>query len=126
MKRMFLVVLGTILIVMPAMAQPACFRMRDFQTWRAPDARTVFIKVAINHFYRLDLSADCPALNWPGVHLVTKTRGSDQVCDALDWDLSASTRSFGMPGGTDMHCIVKKMTPLSNAEVAAIPPKFKP
>jgi hypothetical protein len=128
MKTLMLAALGAAMLVTPAAAQPAnsCFSMRDFQTWKAQDARTIIIKVAVNHFYRLDLSGDCAGLQWPGVHLVTKTRGSDQVCDALDWDLGVSTRQFGQPGGMEMKCIVKKMTPLSDADVAAIPPKFKP
>ncbi|MGA9795181.1 MAG: DUF6491 family protein [Rhizomicrobium sp.] len=129
MKAIALAILGvTALAAMPASAQPAntCFSMREFQTWKAPDAHTIYVKVAVNHFYRLDLASDCAELQMPGVHLVTKSRGSDQVCDALDWDISASTRQFGQPGGAEMKCIVKTMTPMSAAEVAAIPPKFRP
>lgn len=127
MRMFVLAALGAAMFAVPATAQPPkCFSLRDYENWKAPDARTIYIKVSVNHYYRLDLSSDCVGLKWPGVHLVTKARGSDQICDALDWDISASTRQFGQPGGMEMRCIVKKMTPLSDADVAAIPPGFKP
>jgi hypothetical protein len=126
MKTMILAALGAVMMAMPATAQPTCFSMRDFQTWKAPDARTIYIKVSMNHYYRLDLSAPCAGLKWVGVHLVTKSRGSDQVCDALDWDITASTKTFGQPGGMQMKCIVKKMTPMTDAEMAALPKGSKP
>jgi hypothetical protein len=100
--------------------------MRDFQNWKAPDARALYIRVSVNNFYRLDLSGPCTGLMWPGSHLITKTRGSDRVCGAIDWDLAVSD-STGLRGhGMVDHCIVKTMTPLTAAEVSAIPPKFKP
>lgn len=130
MKSIILAALGATILAMPAAAQPTpgnrCFSMRDFQTWKAPDNRTIFVKVSFDHYYRLDLSAECVGLKWVGVHLVTKSRGSDQVCGPLDWDITASTKNFGQPGGMEMKCIVKTMTPLSPADVAAIPPGFKP
>jgi hypothetical protein len=122
-----LIVMTALMLAVPAAAQPAsgCFSIRDYQNWKSPDARTIYIKVAGDRYYRLDLAADCSGLQWPGVHLLTKSRSS-MVCDALDWDITASTRTFGQPGGMEMKCIVKTMTPLTPAEVTAIPPKFKP
>ena len=108
---------------------PRCFSMHDFQSWKAPDARTIFIRVDINHYYRLDLAAPCQSLKMIDAHLITKVRGSDQVCDGLDWDLSvADSSGFGINGhrGFKQACIVKTQTPLSPAEVAQIPAKFKP
>jgi hypothetical protein len=107
---------------------PRCFSMRDFENWKAPDASTMYIRVGLNRYYRLDLSGKCPALTWPSSHLITKTRGSDQVCSGLDWDLavSDSTGGIGRGGGFRQACIVKTQTPLSAADVAAIPKKFKP
>ena len=119
--------LGAIALAAPAIAQPAstCFPIRDYESWKSPDARTIYIKLVGDRYYRLDLSADCSGLQWVGVHLLTKSR-STMVCDALDWDITATTRDFGQPGGMEMKCIVKTMTPLTPADVNAIPPKFKP
>lgn len=112
--------------VAPATAQPAqnaCFLITQFNGWKAPDTRTIFIRVGLDRFYRLDLANTCSLLAMPNVHLITKTRGPDLVCSAIDWDLSVSESP---PGNIPEPCIVKKMTLLSPAEAAAIPPKFRP
>jgi len=113
----------------PASAQPEtgpqnqCFRIEQFQSWRAPDAKTIYIRVLSDKYYRLDLAGACPALKMPDAHLITHTRGPDTVCSAIDWDLKVSegpSFQFSEP------CVVKTMTPLSAADVVAIPKQFKP
>jgi hypothetical protein len=106
-----------------AAPQQACFFVNEFHGWKAPDARTIFIRVGAARIYRLDLAADCALLTFADAHLITKTRGSETVCSALDWDLRVSQP----PGtGAPEACIVKKMTLLSPDQAAAIPPKFRP
>lgn len=103
--------------------QNACFFINEFRGWKAPDARTIFIRVGAERIYRLDLAADCALLTFADAHLITRSRGTDTVCSALDWDLRVSQP----PGtGAPETCIVKQMTRLSTAEAAAIPPKFRP
>jgi len=77
----------------------------------------------MNQFYRLDLSAACPLLTMAGSHLITRTRGPDTVCSAIDWDLSVAQSP---PASMPEPCIVRKMTPLTPEQAAAIPPKFRP
>ena len=101
---------------------PQCFFIRNFENWKAADAKTMYIRVNLHQYYRLDLAATCPALLSPGSHLITTWQGSSSVCTALDWDLKVSR---GFPGSAE-PCIVKTMTPLTSEEVAAIPKKFKP
>ena len=100
----------------------ACFFSREFQQWRAPDANTIFIRVGVNRFYRLDLAASCESLLFPNTHLVTVFHGSDAICVPIDWDL----RVAQYPEGVSQQCIVKAMTPMTPAEVATIPPRFRP
>ncbi|HEX5278630.1 MAG TPA: DUF6491 family protein [Micropepsaceae bacterium] len=100
----------------------ACFFSRDFQQWRAPDASTIMIRVGVNRFYRLDLSAPCPTLQFPSTYLVNVFRGSDAVCGPLDWDI----RVAQYPAGVTEQCIVKSMTQLTPEQVAAIPPRLRP
>ena len=100
----------------------ACFFSRDFQQWRAPDPATIIIRVGINQFYRLDLSAPCPTLQFPDARLISVFRGSDSVCSPLDWDL----RVAQYPAGITEQCIVKSMSRLTPEQVAAIPPRFRP
>jgi hypothetical protein len=99
-----------------------CFFIRNFDNWKATDAKTIYIRVNLNQYYRLDLGSQCPALLWPDARLITKWRGSDSVCSALDWDLKVSNGIHGFA----QPCIVKTMTKLDPAAAAAIPPKFKP
>jgi len=112
--------------IAPAAAQPAqnaCFLINQFNGWKAPDTKTIYIRVGLDRYYRLDLANTCSLLAMPNVHLITKTRGPDLVCSAIDWDLSVSESP---PGNIPEPCIVRKMTLLSPAEAAAIPPKFRP
>jgi len=106
-----------------APAKPsACFFVSQFENWKAPDAKTINVRVNLHQYYRLDLSASCPALLWPGAYLVTTWHGSTSVCSGLDWDIKVAQS----PGGIGSACIVKSMTPLTAEEAAAIPKKFKP
>ena len=112
-----------------AMAQPVtppdgrrCFAITQWEGWRAPDPHTMFIRVGINRFFRIDMASRCEALTWPGSHLVTIWRTSGFVCNAMDWDLKVSNDV----GGPAMPCIVKAMTELSPQEIAQIPPRYKP
>ncbi|MDE2465504.1 MAG: hypothetical protein KGO02_17595 [Alphaproteobacteria bacterium] len=111
-----------------AVAQPAeharqsCFFSQQFDNWKAADAKTMYIHVRPNRYYRLDMSAPCHALMQPGAFLITRLRGSSTICSALDWELHVATSWHGIP----QACIVKKMTELTPAEVAKLPPKVKP
>lgn len=116
--------------IAPAIAQPAapalpgnqCFSITQFENWRAADAKTIYIRVRGNHFYRLAMGGECSAALQPGAQLVTVFRGSNLVCSALDWDLKVR------PGLHEIAepCLVKTMTEMSPDEVAALPPKARP
>lgn len=100
----------------------ACFFSREFEQWRAPDPSTIIIRVGINRFYRLDLSAPCPTLQYPQARLITVFRGSDAICGPLDWDIRVAQYGNGI---TD-QCVVKSMTQLTQEQIASIPPQFRP
>ena len=124
-----LALVTTALLATMVRAQPeaprgggACFFSRDFQQWRAPDPNTILIRVGVNRFFRLDLTAPCRTLQFPDAHLVTTFRGSDTVCSPLDWDLRVSQS----PAGITEQCIVRSMTQLTPEQVASIPPRFRP
>jgi hypothetical protein len=128
-RAIFFALLTTALLTTMVRAQPqtpnsggACFFSRDFQQWKASDANTILIRVGVNRFYRLDLSAACRTLQFPDAHLVTVFRGSDRVCSPLDWDL----RVAQYPAGITEQCIVRSMTQLTPEQVASIPPRLRP
>ena len=124
---LFSAAMGLTVLSAPAFAEdmarpaPRCFSMQEFQGWKAPDARTIYIRVGVNDYYRLDMSTRCSMLKSVDSHLVTKFQGSESVCAPIDWDITV-VNSAGMRQG----CIVKAMTPLTPEEATAIPAKFKP
>lgn len=131
-RSLWLLVGGLVVLVAPAVAQPApksnpanpnqCFTANQFQNWRAADAKTLYIRVRGNHIFRLDLAGRCMPLLSPGARLITIFRGTTTVCSALDWDLRASA---GINGIAE-PCLVKKMTELTPAEIKALPKKAMP
>ena len=122
--------LGALALAVPALADPApaakprtsCFYSNQFENWRASDAKTMYIRVGLRRYYRLDLANSCHDLTWPSAYLITKIRGSNSICSPLDWDLRVAMSPHDIPE----PCIVKAMTELTPDEVAAIPRKFKP
>ena len=110
-------------IAQPTPQHSSCFFVSQFESWRAPDDKTIFIRVGMSRYYRLDLGSSCSRLQAPDVHLVMNVSGSDTICTPLDWDLKVADSP---PDGISTPCIVKAMTELSPADVAAIPKKFKP
>ena len=106
----------------PTSGYHSCFLTSQFENWKAPDPKTIYIRVGLTRYYRLDMSSQCRSLTWPGAFLITKFRGSNSVCTALDWDIKVVDGPHGIP----IPCIVKTMTELTPAEAAAIPKKFKP
>jgi len=103
-------------------AKQHCFFSNQFNNWKAADEKTLYIRVGVSRYYRLDLAGACRTALWPDAVLITKFRGSNAVCSAIDWDLQVSQRPDGIPEG----CIVSKMTELTAEEVAALPKKAKP
>lgn len=105
----------------PAPATRQCFFSQQWSGWHAPDAKTLYLRVNMNEVWRVDLNSECHMLTSPGVHLVTKIRGSSSICSAIDLDLSvADTMGMKEP------CFVKEVRQLTKDEVAAIPKKDLP
>jgi hypothetical protein len=107
-----------------APAQNQCFLITQFEDWRAPDDKTMYIRVNLNEYFRIGMSGECPELTYPDPHLITVWRGTNEACGPLDWDLKVAD-GVG-PGSFAVPCIVKSQTRLTAAEVAAIPKKYKP
>jgi hypothetical protein len=99
-----------------------CFFTGQFENWRAPDARTINIRVRGNQYYRLGLGNTCPALLDPGARLVTAFRGASTICSPLDWDLKVSA-GIGSPA---TPCLVRTMTHLTPEEAKALTAKERP
>src|SRR4051794_32770465 len=74
-----------------APARPrSCFFSRDWESWRAPNKDTIYLRVSFKNFYRVDLSSGSDLLTWPDSHIISEIRGSSTICSPLDLDLSVS------------------------------------
>src|SRR5262249_44624077 len=105
----------------PAEKHDACFFSNQFESWRAPDDKTILIRVGWTGYYRLDLSASCRGLTSPGARLINRVHGSNLICKPIDWDISVEESTGGFGHG----CIVKSMTELKAEEVASLPSRYK-
>lgn len=108
----------------PAKPKPAsapCFFITQWNGWKSPSPRVIYLGVNMHDVYKLDLAADSTQLGWPDVHLVSDVRGSSSICSAIDLQLYVSdNHGFREP------LFPSKLTKLTPEEVAAIPKKFRP
>jgi hypothetical protein len=105
-------------------AKPAvsCFFSRDWNGWHAPDEKTIYLRVGVRDIYKVDLSSGSSLLLWPDSHLVSIERGTDEICQPIDLDLTVSD----VDGYVRDPLFVKAITKLTPEQVAAIPKKDLP
>jgi hypothetical protein len=101
-------------------AAPSCFFSTDWQNWHAASTDTIYLRVKLNDFYKVELSHGSYMLRDPTVHLISIVRGTSSVCTPLDLDLKVSDGVMIEP------LFVKSITRLTPDEVKAIPKKDLP
>ena len=99
-----------------------CFFITQWQGWKSPSPKVLYLGVNMHDVYRVDLAAETPMLGDPSVHLVSEVRGSDSICSALDLRLTVADDM----GAMREPLFPEKLTKLTPEEVAAIPRKFRP
>ena len=100
----------------------SCFFVNQWEGWKSPSPGVLLLGVGHRDVYRVEVTGGTDLLNSPGVHLISKVRGSDSICNALDLDLSVADDQ----GTFRAPLIARNLTKLSPDEVAAIPKKFRP
>lgn len=103
-----------------AKPKSACFFTRNWDGWRSPDEKTIYLRVNVRDIYKVDLAGGSSLLKWPDSHLINEVRGTDSVCNPIDLDLKVSNDQFVEP------LFVKAITKLTPEQVAAIPKKYLP
>jgi len=103
-----------------AKPKSSCFFTRDWDGWRSPDEKTIYLRVRVRDIYRVDLSYGSQILTWPDSHLINEVRGTDWVCKPIDLELKVANDHFAVP------LFIKAITRLTPEEVAAIPKKYLP
>ena len=99
-----------------------CFTADQYNGWRSPDRKTIYIRADLNRFYRIELSRECPALTHSDAQLILKQRTGAMICSAADIGLKAKSAIADLPE----PCFVAAMTELSPDEIAALPKAVKP
>ena len=118
-----------------------CFYITQWRGWKSPSPNVIYLGVNLHDVYRVDLSAGSHLLQAPDVHLVSRTRGPDTVCSALDLQLEVSDDigggsgfgagiggrlGGGLGGGMREPLIASQLTKLTPDEIAAIPKQYRP
>ncbi len=112
---------GAVLAAPETPARTPCFFVTQWDGWKSPSPKVIYLGVNMHDVYRLDLAAESSHLQWPDAHLISEVRGSSSICTALDLQLSVSDT-----GGFREPLFPTKLTKLTPEEVAAIPKKFRP
>lgn len=99
-----------------------CFLANEWQDWKAPNDKTIYVRVNQHDVWRLDLSGGSNMITDPTNHLVTNLQDSAWICHAID--LSNMKVSDGH--GVTEPLFVKSLTKLTPEQVAAIPQKDRP
>jgi hypothetical protein len=109
-----------------------CFFITQWQGWKAPNSHTIYLGVNLHDVYRVDLSAGSPQLMWSDSHLISRVRGSDSICSAIDLQLAVAQSNLPGPAGLNygadfaVPLIATKLTKLTPDEIAAIPKQYRP
>jgi hypothetical protein len=103
----------------PPPGDRACFHASNVSGFRAPDDKTVYVRVGVRDIYQMEMMGSCPQIDW-AEKIGIRTRGSEFICSGLDADLISPT-SIG-----PQRCPVRMLRKLSPEEAKALPPKSKP
>ncbi len=96
-----------------------CFRTSDIENSVQANQTQLNVKTRNNRYFQIQTKGVC--FESPNLDpYVLNVHGSDQICDPIDLDLSAGPAGFRTP------CIVDKITPLTKAQVMALPKKQQP
>lgn len=106
----------------PTQRTDSCFLANDWEGWKSPSPTVIYVRVGVSRIYKLDLSSGSNQLQEPDMHLVSKIRGSDWICDPLDLQLQLADNH----GAFEEPLIVKSITRLTPEQIAAIPKKDLP
>jgi hypothetical protein len=96
-----------------------CFHDSDINGFAASDDQHVFVRVGVKDVYEFKLLGPCPDINWTQ-RLGLISQGGGFICSGLDADLVVPS-----PIGPQ-RCAVRDVRKLTPAEVAALPPRFRP
>lgn len=99
----------------------SCFYSHDIRNHTIADDHTLYFDVRGVAVYRVHTNGPCFAGATSSDPIITRSPpGTASVCRPIDLDLSISK------GGAPVRCIIDSITPLSPAEIAALPKRLRP
>ena len=111
---------SAVALALPAQAAKddgTCFLTSDMRNHTVGDDHTLYFDVNGRSVWRAEMSNNCLAGSTSSDPIILRDRvGTGQICRPLDLDV-------GIRG---TRCIVKSLTKLTPAEVAALPKKLRP
>ncbi len=117
----FLAAAATLALAGPAAALPqTCFLKSNINGFSAPNDRTVYVRVGVSDYYRLDLMTECTGLTFRQAIGLKSTRGSAWICSPLD-----ATVVYHQTG-MRQSCPVIGIHKLTPAEFEALPKRDRP
>jgi hypothetical protein len=115
--------LAIVVVAVGAQAEPTrstCFVTRNISSFSAPNDRTVYVRVGVRDFYRLDLMGDCTGISFRNRLALKSAPGSSWICSPLDVTV------INTQMGSNQRCPVTAITRLTPDEVAALPKRDRP
>lgn len=119
--------LGVTLAAGLAQAQPPakpqtnqCFVRRNINGFAAPNDRTLYVRVGVRDFWRLDLMNDCTGLTFRNAVGLEDRPASAWICSPLD--ATVIIRQTGIT----LRCPVSAIHKLTPEEAAALPKHDRP
>ncbi len=97
-----------------------CFSVRDIDNSVQASETSLNIKTRDHRYFQVLTKGICFSRPLGLDPYLLKVRGSDEICQPIDMDLSGGPRGFVMP------CIVDKIVPMTKAQVDALPPRERP
>jgi hypothetical protein len=111
---------SAVTLALPAQAAKddgLCFLTRDMRNHTVADDHTLYFDVGGRSVWRAEMSNNCLAGATSSDPIVLRDQaGMGRICHQLDFDV----------GVRGTRCIVKSLTRLTPAEVAALPRKLRP
>jgi hypothetical protein len=104
----------------------SCFWPRDVRNSRAPDTRTVYLRVNSNDIYELKLFSPCQDVTWGSSTVALRTRGSSQVCEGSGLNVEVVPTRTLSTSSSRRRCQVTSVRKLTPDESAALPRNARP
>jgi hypothetical protein len=97
-----------------------CFFVRNIDSFKVVDNRTVYLRVGVNDIYRIELFDSCPEARFTEGLAIRSRGGGSTICSPLDAELVAPS-----PTGP-RTCLLNDIRKLTPQEVATLDPKARP